>query len=86
MHTVELLEQAIQAAEQLGYQIRQDWLDGRGGGACELKGQRWIFLDLAQGPIDHLDCVLSAIRDQPGLAELELPPALRARLAVRKVA
>ena len=29
MHTVELLEQACDVAEQLGYQTRQEWLGER---------------------------------------------------------
>ena len=47
MHTVELLEQACAIAEQLGYQTRQEWLGGTGGGTCEFGGRKWIFIDLA---------------------------------------
>ena len=31
MHTVELLDEAVQAARRLGYEVRQDWLGGDGG-------------------------------------------------------
>jgi hypothetical protein len=62
MHTVDLLEEAIAAAEQLGYTVRHEWLGGTGGGACEVKGQRILFLDLAVGPLEQLQKVLEAMR------------------------
>src|SRR5690348_4441935 len=34
MHTADLLDHALRAAEQLGYKIRQEWLSGSGGGDC----------------------------------------------------
>ncbi len=86
MHTVELLEHAMTAAEQLGYRIRQDWLAETAGGACLIGGQKWIFLDLAEGPVEHLTEVAEALRGEPGLASLDLPPELRAFLDVRKSA
>ena len=47
MHTVELLEYALETARAIGFQIREVWLGGTGGGACVLKGQKWIFLDVS---------------------------------------
>ena len=86
MHTVELLEHAVAAAERLGYRIRQDWLDGSTGGACLIGSQKWIFLDLACGPLDQLTCVAEALRGEPDLANLELPPELRSLVDVRRSA
>ncbi len=60
MHTVELLDRALRAAEGLGYRVRQDWLDGPGAG-CEIKGQKWLFLDLASSPLDQLDIVAGVL-------------------------
>ena len=86
MHTVELLEEAIAVAERLGYRVRQEWLDGSGGGDCRIKGQKWIFLDLAVGPLDHLDLVLETLRREPEAGSLPMPHALRDLLAMRKSA
>ena len=86
MHTVELLEHAVVAAERLGYRIRHDWLGGSAGGACLVGGQKWIFLDLAQGPLENLTSVAEALVGEPGLANLELPSELRSFLDVRKSA
>jgi hypothetical protein len=64
MHTVDLLEQALGAAEKLGYRIRQEWLGGSGGGGCEIKGQKWIFVDLALDPLDQLEQVAEVLRHE----------------------
>jgi len=86
MHTVELLEEAIALAERMGYRVRQEWLGGSGGGDCEIKGQKWIFLDLAVGPLEQLELVLDTLRRQPEVVSLPVPYPLRELLAVRKSA
>jgi hypothetical protein len=82
MHTVELLEAALQAARALDYRVRLEWLGGRGGGSCTVRGERHLFLDLAQGPAEQLEQVVDALRQDPRLAGLELLPALRAYVAL----
>ena len=61
MHTVELLNAAIRCAEELGIRVREDWLDGASGGECEIGGERWLFLDLAQSPQERLAAVASCL-------------------------
>jgi hypothetical protein len=86
MHTVELLEQAIALAEQCGFVVRQDWFGGSPAGACELKGRRWILIDLALGPREQLEGVLEALRAAPNLDPVPMPPQLRGMLNLRKAA
>ena len=86
MHTVELLEQSLELAEHMGYKIRQEWLGGSGGGACEFSGQKWIFVDLALNAVEQLDQVSSALRDDPGIYLVSLNPDLRRLLGVRQSA
>ena len=92
MHTVELLRQAIDLAERLGYQVRQEWLGGCGGGGCELKGRKVLFLDLALPPVDQLDQILDTFRHDtnivggPHAGTLPMPYQLRELLEVRKSA
>ena len=86
MHTVILLSHALNLAQRLGYVIRQDWLDGGGGGGCELRGRKLLFLDLATSPADQLEMVLGVLRSEPRVAELAMPPELRERLRLRKSA
>ena len=80
MHTVERLEYALRAAKLLGYGIRQEWLGGSGAGACVLKGRKWIFLDLAQPPVEQLAQVVSAIAAEAAAGQLDLPAELQAYL------
>jgi hypothetical protein len=61
MHTIERLEEALSIARQHGYGIRMEWLGGNGGGECEIRGRRWIFLDLADSPAEQLEQVLATI-------------------------
>ena len=86
MHTVDLLEQALQAAAQLGYGVRREWLGGSGGGSCEIKGQKWIFLDLALSLPDQLEHMAETLRSEPGAACLPLSPALSRLVIPRKAA
>jgi hypothetical protein len=86
MHTVELLEQAIALAERCGFVVRQDWFGGSAAGACEFKGRRWIFIDLALSPREQLDQVLDALRGLPNLAQVEMDSQLQKMLNLRKTA
>ena len=86
MHTVVLLAHALNFAERLGYVIRQEWLDGNGGGGCELRGRKFLFIDLATPPADQFEMVVGVLRREPGAAELSMPQELRDRLRLRKSA
>jgi hypothetical protein len=86
MHTVQLREQALAVARQLGYCIREEWLEGSGGGQCEFAGRRWIFVDLAQSAGEQLEQIAEVLRSDPAIQSLALAPALRKLLGVRKTA
>ncbi len=85
MHTVDLLARALAAAQHLGYRVRHEWLDGMGG-PCELRGQKWLFLDEALSPAEQLEVVLEALRGDRSLANLPLDPALARLVEARKAA
>ena len=86
MHTVELLAQALDVAETLGYKIRQEWLGGTGGGACEFSKQKWLFVDLALTTVEQLDQVTRALGDDPAIYMLDLTPPLRRAIGIRQSA
>ena len=86
MHTVEILEQALDVATRLGYTVRQEWLAGGGGGGCELKGRKLLFLDLDLDPVEQLEQVVDALRREPDALALPMPPELGELLKVRKSA
>lgn len=86
MHTVEILEQAIDLAVRLGYTVRQESFSGGGGGICELKGRRFLFLDLDLGPAEQLEQTVAALRSDPRAATLPVSRELGDLLKVRKIA
>ncbi len=86
MRTVELFEQALAAAERLGYQIRYEHMGGNGGGACEFGGKKWLFIDLALNAAEQLEQVTEALREEPGIQNVEMPGALSRMLGIRKAA
>ncbi len=86
MHTVELLEHALDLAGRLGYRVRHEWLDGDGGGGCELHGRKLLFVDLATGPEDQLERVLDTLRREPEATALPMAHPLRELLKVRRSA
>jgi Spy/CpxP family protein refolding chaperone len=83
MNTVELLSAAIELAKQLGYQVREDQLEGAGGGHCLIQGQKWLLLDLTQTNREQLGDVIDALRQEPGLAECDIAPALTDQLGLQ---
>ena len=85
MHTVELLDEALALAARLGYKIRRDWLGGEGG-VCQIRAQKWIFLDETGTPAEHLQLALEALQAEPAITRLALSPVLGRLLNVRKAA
>jgi len=79
MHTVEMLEQALAVAKQLGYSVRVESLAGRSG-ACELKGKKFLFLDLELSPAEQLELVLEALKHEP-LRDANLPEQMQRLLS-----
>lgn len=86
MYTVELLEAALSAVKKSGYRIRVEPLDGAAGGACEIGGRRWLFLDAAQGPLEHLHQAVELLRNVPESERLVLAPALAKLVRSRRAA
>ncbi len=80
MHTVELLEEALRVAGALGYNVRQEWLAGAGGGACEIKGRSQLFIDLSLSVSDQLQVALDALDRANASYRLVLSDPLRRAL------
>jgi hypothetical protein len=86
MHTVELLNEAVDAARRLGYEVRQDWLGGNGGGHCLVRGRKWLLLDVAQSVDEQLDVVTEALRGEADAVSVVKSAELAKRLQVRTAA
>lgn len=86
MHTVDLLEEALRAAEALGYRVRREWLGGVGGGSCEIKGRKHVFIDLSLSVPDQLQQALAVLHAEPRIAQVDVSGALRRQLNDRRAA
>ncbi len=86
MHTVEMLQRLMETAERAGYTVRQEWLGGTGGGACEFAGRKWIFIDLALSVVEQLDQVSAALKDDPAVHLLAVPQPVQRYLGSRRAA
>ena len=86
MHTIEMLEEAVQLAGQLGYEVRQEWLGGCGAGACEVAGRRLIFLDSSLGVAEQLEQIVDALAADAAIYTMTPSLALGRLLGIRRVA
>jgi len=86
MRTVELLEAAMTAARQAGYKIRMECLGDTSGGACQIKGQKWLFIDPATSPGEQLEQVVAALQGDPKVLQLPMPVELQELLVFRRSA
>ena len=80
MHSVQRMEAAIALAQRLGWKVRYEYLGEVGGGACEIGGQKWIFIDLALTPYEQLDQVIEALKGDAGIHTADVPDCLHMEL------
>jgi hypothetical protein len=73
----------LDAARRVGFEVRQDWLGGNGGGHCLVRGRRLLLLDVAQSPDEQLDIVADALRGEERVATLKISRNLADRIAGR---
>jgi hypothetical protein len=76
MQAPALLAEAIEIARQLEYQVREEDLEGAGGGHCSFAGKKWLLLDVTQSAREQLDDVADALRCEPTALGLIRNPVL----------
>lgn len=86
MHTTKLLAEALDIARRLEYSVREEYLEGAGGGHCFYSGKKWLLLDITQSPEEQLSDVADALRTEAGLWRLPITPPLASLLHVSKAA
>ncbi|GIW90084.1 MAG: hypothetical protein KatS3mg109_0516 [Pirellulaceae bacterium] len=85
MNSLTLLEETFRIARRLGYGIRQEWI-GSGGGLCEVRGRRWIFVDLSQSVSEQLAMMAQILGRDPRIDQVTMSEALRSYLHSRRAA
>ena len=71
------LEAVIDVFGRLGIPVRKECLGGLGGGLCEIRGERVLFLDIDADPATQLNRCLPALASIPEADGIYLIPALR---------
>ncbi len=83
VHTVDLLEEALAVAQQLGFEVRREWLNGKKSGVCRIGKRYLLFIDLSLTASEQLDQVLEPLRLVcEGEPSLVMSPHLR-KLLIR---
>lgn len=65
MHTLDLLQIALDTARQQGYQIRREWLGGIAAGRCRIAGKKILFVDVSLSVLEQLEQVASSLASDP---------------------
>lgn len=71
------LDQLLTVAEEIGLDVRAEPMGGEGGGLCQLRGQRVLFVDTSADLATRYDRTLTALAPLPELDERYLLPELR---------
>jgi hypothetical protein len=86
MHAAALLAEAINLARQLNYHIREEDLEGAGGGHCSFGGKKWLLLDVTQSAREQLADAVDALRSEPTMEIRRLSPQLAAMMPMKAAA
>lgn len=73
----ERLEILLTLAEELGIDVRAEPMGGEGGGMCQLKGRRVLFVDTAADLATRYDRTLVAMAGIPELDQRFILPEIR---------
>lgn len=76
MHTANLLAEAAELARRLDYTLREEYLDGAGGGHCFFGGRKWLLLDVTQSVDEQLSVITDALRIDDAVWRLPVSPQL----------
>ena len=77
MDTESQLAALLELAEELGIEVRQAALGGQGGGLCEVRGRRILFVDVLADWQDRLGRTAGALAELAELEQRYVAPQLR---------
>lgn len=62
-NVIERLRRRTNAAQQLGFKIRGEWLDGQQATWCEIAGAKVLFVDLGLTAAEQLDQIERTLQE-----------------------
>lgn len=76
MHSLDLLQIALETAKRQGFTIRREWLGGVAGGKCRLGNKKILFVDISLSVLEQLQQVTNSLATESNLPLTDLDPAL----------
>jgi len=71
------LDILLNAAAELGIDVRREPLGGQAGGLCTVRGRRVLFVDVSADLMTRYEKTLEALAGLPGLQDRYIPPEIR---------
>ncbi len=71
------LEAMLTLAEEIGVDVRAEFMGGEGGGLCRLRGNWVLFVDTSADLVTRYERTLAAVATLPEVDGRYLPPELR---------
>jgi len=84
LDTLGLLEESMQLARIVGYQVREEPLGELSGGPCLVGGRRVILLNLDSPAAERLGLLLGVLARDPAVAGEPVSRLLAVRLAAAR--
>lgn len=81
-----LMEEATSVARQLGYDVREGWLEVFESALSHSKGKKSLTLSVTHTSHERLDCLANALRCEPMLSRIRMSQVLRRYLNPRTAA
>ena len=78
--TLGLFREAINLAQELGYEVREEPLGDLPGGRCTVKGATRLLLNLERPVAERLECLLRSLAGDARIAAEPKSRLLEARL------
>lgn len=81
-----LVEEATTVARQLGYDVREGWLEVFESALSHSKGKKRLTLSITHTSREQLECLANALRGEPMLRRVRMSQVLRNYLNPRTAA
>ncbi len=75
-----LVEEATSVARQLGYDVREGWLEVFESALSHSQGKKRLTLSITHTSRERLDCLAGALRGEPMLCRIRMTRVLRSYL------
>ncbi len=55
--TIARLNRFLEIVKEMGFEVRQELLDGKGAAICHIHGRPCLFVDVSSGPAVQLEAI-----------------------------